>query len=145
MSPGRQTSKTRKRIAQKGLLDTSTVIAIETNREVDFGALPLEQYVSAFTIGELHAGIHSAPDVDSRAARVASLDAVTGLQTLGVDSAAAAHWGRMRAKLNEAGRRINVNDLWIASVALAHDMPVVTQDSDFDLLLEFGGPEVIKV
>lgn len=132
-------------VPQKGLLDTSTIIAIETNRAVDYGALPLEQYVCAITVGELHAGIHAAPDVESRAARIASLEAVSGLQILSADSEAASHWGRLRARLAETGRRINVNDLWIASIALANSLPVVTQDDDFDRLADLGGPEIIKV
>ncbi|HRN30118.1 MAG TPA: type II toxin-antitoxin system VapC family toxin [Terrimesophilobacter sp.] len=131
--------------ATRGLLDTSTVIAIETGRDVDYGALPLQQYVCVITLGELNAGIHTAPDVEARASRVASLATVSGLQTLPITDAAARHWGRLRARLLEAKRRLNVNDLWIASVALANDLPVVTQDADFDVLADLGGPQVIKV
>ena len=40
---------------------------------------------------------------------------------------------------------MNVNDLWIAAVAAANDLPVVTQDSDFDALEAIGGPTVIRV
>lgn len=132
-------------VATKGLLDTSTVIAIETGRDVDYGALPLQQYVCVITFGELNAGIHTAPDVESRASRVASLAAVSGLQTLPITDAAASHWGRLRARLLETKRKLNVNDLWIASVALANDLPVVTQDAGFDVLADLGGPQVIKV
>jgi hypothetical protein len=35
-----------------------------------------------------------------------------------------------------------VNDSWIAATAIAHDIPVVTQDDDYDDAL---GLEVIKV
>jgi len=48
-------------------------------------------------------------------------------------------------RLREAGRRINVNDLWIASVALAHNMPVITQDVDFTILSDLDGPAVVMV
>ena len=37
------------------------------------------------------------------------------------------------------------NDLWIAAVALANGLPVVTQDSGFDVLAELGALEVIRV
>lgn len=132
-------------LATRGLLDTSTVIAIETGRDVDFGAMPLQQYVCVITFGELNAGIHTAPDIEARASRVASLNVVSKLETLPITDSAASHWGRLRAKLLEAGRKLNVNDLWIASVALANDLPVVTQDADFDVLADLGGPKVIKV
>lgn len=51
----------------------------------------------------------------------------------------------MRVRLAEEGRRINVNDLWIAAVAAANDLPVVTQDSDYDALEIIGGPQVIRI
>ncbi|WP_367280063.1 PIN domain-containing protein [Nocardioides sp.] len=43
-----------------------------------------------------------------------------------------------------AGRAVPANDLWIAATAVAHDLPVVTQDSDFDVLAELGLLEVIR-
>jgi len=85
----------------RGLLDTSTVIAIETGRTVDYGALPAEHYVSVVTLAELNAGVHTAPDVESRASRVASLNTVSKLNVLAIDSVAASQSGRLRARLNE--------------------------------------------
>lgn len=145
MSKGTDTLSTYSTAVTRGLLDTSAIIAIETCRDVDFGALPLQQYVCVITFAELNAGIHTAPDIESRASRVASLDVVSKLETLPITDAAASHWGRLRARLLESKRKLNVNDLWIASVALANDLPVVTQDSDFDVLADLGGPTVIKV
>ena len=131
--------------AQRGLLDTSVVIAVESGRAVDYAKLPLEQYVSSISIGELHLGVHAAPDTDTRSMRLRTLQSVASLNVLTVDSVAAAQWGRMRYRLREEGRKINVNDLWIAAVALAHDLPVITQDSDFTMLIDLGGPAVINV
>ena len=51
----------------------------------------------------------------------------------------------MRFRLAESGRRINVNDLWIAAIAVARGIPVVTQDDDFAVLAGLGGPDVIVV
>jgi len=44
-----------------------------------------------------------------------------------------------------SGRRINTNDLWIAAIALANDLVVVTQDADFEVFLDFGGPPIVRV
>lgn len=132
-------------MATRGLLDTSVMIAVETGRPVDFGAMPLQQFVCSISLGELHLGIHTAPDAESRSARMSTLEAIAGIQSLPVSAAAAAHWGRLRFRLREAGRRINVNDLWIASVALAHNMPVITQDADFTILSDLDGPAVVMV
>jgi len=43
-------------------------------------------------------------------------------------------WAQMRVVVGQSGRRINVNDLWIAATAAVHGMPVCTQDDDFDVL-----------
>lgn len=128
-----------------GLLDTSVFIATETGRSLAAETLPDDSYVCVITLAELRVGVHAAQDTDTRALRMRTLEALSALTALTVDEIAAAHWARLRHRLFEAGRRVNVNDLWIASVALAHDLPVVTQDDDFDALLDLGGPPVLRV
>ena len=128
-----------------GLLDTSVLIASETGRALDETALPEQVAVSVITIAELHAGVHAARDADTRARRMATLESVAGLEPLPVDAAAAKEWARLRFRLAETGRRINVNDLWIASIAVARGIPVVTQDDDFAVLIGLGGPDVVEV
>lgn len=132
-------------IAKYGLLDTSVLIAIESNRELDTALLPLNQIVSVISVAELHAGVHSCPTAESRSIRIATLEAIAGLTLLGIDGTAASHWGRLRFRLVEAHRKVNVNDLWIASIALANSLPVITQDRDFDVFEDLGGPIVIQV
>ncbi len=132
-------------MAERGLLDTSVMIAVEAGRPVDYDAMPLQQFVCAISLGELYFGVHAAPNAETRAARVGTLESIASLSALPVNASAAAHWGRLRLRLRDEGRRINVNDLWIAAVALAHGMPVITQDDDFNILSDLGGPEVILV
>ena len=129
----------------RGLLDTSVFIALEQDRPLDFGSLPLEQYLSAITRGELLAGVHAASSADVRAARLATVESLAGVATLPADSRAAAHWARLRHLLAAAGRRVNINDLWIAAIALANDLPVVTQDGDFAVIAEVSELRVITV
>ncbi len=62
-----------------------------------------------------------------------------------IDVIAARHWATLRVRLAEHGRRVNVNDLWVAAMALATDLPVVTQDSDYDALESLGGSQVIRI
>lgn len=58
---------------------------------------------------------------------------------------AARQWALLRVKLREAERRINVNDLWIAAIARANRLPLVTQDDDFNVLADLGLLEVVRV
>lgn len=131
--------------ALRGILDTSVIIAVETGRPVDYPLLPREQFITSISIGELHYGVHAADNTDTRSKRLSTLQSIAGLSVLAVDTVAAAQWGRMRYRLRENGRKINVNDLWIAAIALAHNLPVITQDSDFSTLSDLGGPSVINV
>lgn len=131
--------------APRGLLDTGVLIAAEAGRPLATDLLPDESFVSVITIAELQAGVLAAPDTATRAHRLSTLESLAGLQALPVDTASAAQWARMRVRLVEVGRRMNVNDLWIAAVAAANELPIVTQDADYDALESIGGPTVIRV
>jgi predicted nucleic acid-binding protein len=129
----------------RGLLDTTVFIARESGRPIDAQRLPDESAVSVITIAELHAGVLAAADSETRARRLATLESVADLDALPVDAAAARIWARMRVRLAETGRRVRVNDLWIAAVAAANRLPVITQDDDFDPVDGVAGLSVVKV
>jgi predicted nucleic acid-binding protein len=129
----------------RGLLDTSVFIASETARPLDVERLPRESAISAVTVAELQVGVLAARDLETRARRLATLEAVADVELLVVDAAVAASWALLRVHLAETGRRLNVNDLWIGATALAHGVPVVTQDDDFDPIDGVAGLSVIRV
>lgn len=128
----------------RGLLDTSVFIAQE-GRELDVSALPDEIAVSVVTYGELRAGVLAATDVSVRSRRLSTLQTVADLHPLPVDTAVADEWARLRLLLAAAGRRVNVNDTWIAATALAQGVPVVAQDADYRALAEVSDLQVIAV
>jgi predicted nucleic acid-binding protein len=127
------------------LLDTSVLIARESGRSLDVGSVPDQTAVSVVTLAELHAGVLAAPDTTTRARRMATLDAVSVVAALPVTAEAARQWATLRVRLAEEGRAAKVNDLWIAAVAAANKMDVVSQDGDFDAIESVGGPHVIRV
>jgi predicted nucleic acid-binding protein len=129
----------------RGLLDTSVFIAHETGRPLDDRLLPDESAISAVTVAELHAGVLAAADTEVRARRLATLDTLSDIEVLVVDAAVAASWALLRVHLAESGRRLNVNDLWIAATALTHAIPVITQDDDFGAVEGIGGLRVLRV
>jgi len=103
------------------LLDTSVLIS--------FGQPPAgrrgEIAVSAVSIGELEAGVLSAPSDSERAVRLRRLGSILAESALlPVDRSVAARFGELRA----ATGRLPSNDLWIAATALAHDFTLVTAD-----------------
>lgn len=118
----------------RGLADTSLFIARESGRPLDADALPDELAVSIITIGELRAGVLVADTVEARDRRLRTLTAALELDPIPVDEAVAAQWARLRVLLRDSGQRMPVNDSWIAATAMAHGVPVVTQDDDFPIV-----------
>ena len=128
-----------------GVLDTSVFIASETGRPLDEAAMPDEVATTVITLAELNAGVLAAGTADIRARRLATLDAVADMVALPVDEDAARVWARLRVHLAETGRRMGVNDLWIAAIAVARGLPIITQDDDFAALEGASGFAVIRV
>jgi predicted nucleic acid-binding protein len=127
---------------RRGLADTSVFIARESGRSLDIDALPDEVAVSIITVGELRAGVLVARNVEARDQRLATLTAALRLDPVPVDEAVAAQWARLRALLRDSGQRMPVSDSWIAATAMALEVPVVTQDTDFP---DIRGLSVIAV
>ena len=125
----------------RGLADTSFFVARETGRALAADSLPDELAVSVITVGELRAGVLAATGTEDRDRRLSTLIAVMELDPLPIDAAVAEAWGRLRIALSDAGRQMGVNDSWIAATAIAHGVPVVTQDDRF---IELAGLTVIR-
>ena len=125
-----------------GLADTSVFVARESGRPLRSEDLPEQLAVSAITIGELRAGVLAATDVATADRRLTTLQAARALEPIPVDEAVAVAWARLRVDLRDLGRRLGVNDSWIAATALAHGLVLVTQDDDYD---DVPGLEVVKV
>jgi predicted nucleic acid-binding protein len=51
-------------------------------------------------------------------------------------------WALLISRLRAAGRKAPINDSWIAATAIAHGVPIVTQDSDYDAIPDL---EVIRI
>lgn len=117
-----------------GVLDTSVFIASETSRQLNASLISDEVATTVITLAELNAGVLAARTAEIRAQRLATLDAVADLMTLPVDEEAARMWARLRVHLAETGRRVRINDLWIAAIAASRRLPVITQDDDFGAL-----------
>lgn len=129
-------------MSDRGLADTSIFIARESGRRIDAALLPERLAVSVITIGELRAGVLAAGDALTRDRRLDTLTAAMTLEPIPIDATVAAAWARLRVALRDAGKRMPVNDSWIAATALALAVPLVTQDADVP---QVGGLEVIRV
>ncbi len=116
--------------AGRGLLDTSVFIAEETGREL--GILPQMAAISVTTIAELYLGVLMADDPEVRARRLRTLSSVEALfDPFPIDVDVARVFAELVAEARRQGRRPKIMDTWVAATAVAHGLPVYTQDEDF--------------
>jgi predicted nucleic acid-binding protein len=127
---------------QRALADTSVFIGLEAAR-FDAGRIAeFEWGVSVVTLGELRLGVLQARDPEVSARRLSTYQLAQRFEPLAVDETVSDAWALLVSRLRAAGRRAPINDSWIAATAIAHGVPIVTQDSDYDGM---PGAEVIKI
>jgi len=112
------------------IADTSFFIAREQGRPL--GPHPSTLGVSIITLGELRLGVLATADPKLRAQRLNTLLQVDSLNPLPIDRQVANAWARLVLDLRAIGRRMPINDSWIAATAIARQLPVVSQDADYD-------------
>ena len=127
---------------KRALADTSVFIGLEATR---FDASRFEDSewgVSAVTLGELRLGVLQAENPEAASRRLSTYQLAQQFEALTVDEAVSEAWALLISRLRAAGRRAPINDSWIAATAIAHGVPIVTQDSDYD---DMPGVEVIRI
>jgi len=80
----------------------------------------------------LRLGVLTAADGPARARRLETVSRAEALDPLPIDSGVAHAWATLRLALRDLGLRMPLNDSWIAATAIAHHLPVVSQDADYD-------------
>ena len=123
------------------LIDTSVYVAQEQGRPM-LAEPPPSTAVSIVTVAELRAGVLTALDLEARSIRLETLMRALATEPLPIDGPVAVAWAELRAALRRSGRKMRVNDAWIAATAIAHGMPLVTQDDDY---ADVPGLEVIRL
>ena len=127
-------------MSDAAIADTSFFIDREQGRPL--GPLPSTMGVSIITAGELRLGVLATADPQLRAQRLNTLLQVDSLNPLLIDRPVANAWARLVLDLRAIGRRMPINDSWIAATAITRQVPVVSQDADYDGV---PGLHVIKV
>jgi tRNA(fMet)-specific endonuclease VapC len=113
------------------LLDTNTVIALfarDASVESHLEAAD-EVLLPTITLGELYYGARKSSRPDANAARIDELASVTPV--LACDASTARRYGDIKNQLRAQARPIPENDVWIAAIALQHDLVLATRDEHF--------------
>jgi hypothetical protein len=98
--------------------------------------------ISVVTLGELRLGVLQAGDPAVASRRLSAYQLAQRFEAIAVDEAVSEAWALLVSRLRGAGRKVPINDSWIAATAIAHGVPIVTQDSDYDAMPDV---EVIKI
>jgi predicted nucleic acid-binding protein len=127
---------------RRALADTSVFIGLEATRFDISHFGDFEWGVSAVTLGELRLGVLQAQNPEAASRRLSTYQLAQRFEPLAVDEAVSEAWALLISKLRTAGHRAPINDSWIAATAITHGVPIVTQDSDYDVMPDV---EVIRI
>lgn len=85
--------------------------------------------VAVVTLGELYFGAEKSKRVEEN---LKSLEErLAEFRVVYLDQTTTHIYGKVCLQLRRKGRPIPINDLWIASLALQYDLPLVSRDSHF--------------
>jgi predicted nucleic acid-binding protein len=123
---------------RRALADTSIFIGLEGHR-VDAARLDgYEWGISVVTLGELRLGVLQAADPESAARRLSAYQIAQRFDALPVNEQVSDAWALLVSRLRAAGRNAPINNSWIAATAMAHGVPVLTRDADYDAMPGVG-------
>ena len=114
------------------LLDTNIIIALFAS-EMDVQeklAQADEVFVPSVVLGELYFGVYKSARATKNSTRIDELASNTVV--LSCDTETARYYGEVKNALRLKGHPIPENDIWIAAVALQHDLALVTRDTHFN-------------
>jgi predicted nucleic acid-binding protein len=117
------------------LADTSVFVAAEQRRALSRPP-DGDARISVATLTELMVGVRRAADGPLRTLRQATLARARTFVALPYDEAVAERLADLLSAARAASRPAGAMDAIIAATALAHNLSVWTQDSDFDVLAE---------
>ena len=116
-------------------------IALDTNAYTDFmrgdqGRLRVVRaarsiVVPVIVLGELRAGFAAGNQESTNAANLQRFLASRRVSVLPPDEQTAHHYAQLFLQLRDKGTPIPTNDLWIAALAVQHDLVLCTSDRHF--------------
>jgi len=83
-----------------------------------------------------------AQGAEAASRRLSTYQLAQRFEALPVDETVSDAWALLISRLRAEGRKAPINDSWIAATALAHGVPIVTQDSDYDAMPDI---QVIRI
>jgi tRNA(fMet)-specific endonuclease VapC len=113
------------------LLDTNVIIALfgDETEVKEFLSAAEEVFIPSIAIGELYYGARKSAKPTWNSARIDEFTAEA--LVLACDVETAKQYGAVKNDLRIKGQPIPENDIWIAAIALQHDLTLATRDGHF--------------
>jgi tRNA(fMet)-specific endonuclease VapC len=119
-------------------------ILIDSNRFIDFCAGEMK-VVDAFeqaalvvvpflVLAEIRVGAHSIKRGDAQVRILGELLQQPGVRVVHSSDSTTHHYAALYERLRKAGTPIPTNDLWIAALAIEHELVLYSRDAHFDLI-----------
>lgn len=119
-------------------------ILIDSNRFIDFCAGEMK-VVDAFeqaalvvvpfiVLAEIRVGAQSIKRGDAQVRILGELLQQPGVRVVHSSDSTTHHYAALYARLRKAGTPIPTNDLWIAALAIEHELLLYSRDAHFDLI-----------
>jgi len=99
-----------------------------------------EVWLPFVALGEIKAGVLAGRRPKENEALLYAFLRLPGVGVLYADRETTEVYARLFLQLRRAGNAIPTNDLWIASLAVQHELTLVSRDGHFDKL-----PQVLRV
>jgi len=117
-------------------------VALDTNADSDFlRGEPLRVdvvrsaeriHLPLIVLGELRAGFAAGNREEENPATLEQFLGSPRASALGLDEVTTEHYARIFLQLRRKGAAIPTNDLWIAALAVQHDLDPCTSDAHFE-------------
>jgi len=88
-----------------------------------------EVFLCAVVIGELYYGAVKSSQAEKNLQRIKEYASQNAI--LDVNAMTAWHYGNLKNELRKKGRPIPENDLWIAAMAMQHNLILISRDKHF--------------
>jgi tRNA(fMet)-specific endonuclease VapC len=115
----------------KFAIDTNIVSAFFKGSDIGARVREAQQvYLPIIVLAELYFGAEKSPDPERKRQQIDRfLPLVEVLQTT---AQTARKYGVIKAELEARGERIPDNDIWIAALAMEHQIPLASRDQHFE-------------
>lgn len=117
-------------MAGSRLLDTNALIALSAeDAAIQQHLSGMDLFIPSIALGELYFGAYKSSQTERNVAKLRVF--VTNKVVLVCDTETAQQYGQIKQLLRAKGRPIPENGIWIAAIALQHNLTLLTRDQHF--------------